>query len=99
MPKSQMEIPGTEAPKIKEIELAAESYVEARDKRMRLTEKEVTAKTNLIQTVLEHQKELPTNEKGERLYRYGDDMLVVLKPGKPGVKVKHWTEDEDENED
>lgn len=99
MPRQQLEIEGTEAPKIKEIEIAAEAYVDVRDRRMKLTEKEIVAKTGLIQTVLEHQKELPANDKGERLYRYGDDMMVVLKPGKPGVRVKHWVDDSDGEED
>ena len=93
-----LELPGTEAPKIKAIENCAEKYVDIRDTRMEWTKKEVTAKSNLIEVVLANQDKLAKNDKGDRFYRYGDDMLVVLNPGKPGVKVKHVSIEEDDDE-
>lgn len=98
MPKKQIEMPGMEAPSIPEIEQAAEAYVKARDSRMRLTEKEITAKTNLIQVVLEHESELSSGPDGEKVYRY-DEEIVILKPGKRNVKVKAVHEDEEQEDE
>lgn len=99
MPK-QNELPGVERTSIPEIDTAAEEYVKIRDKRMGLTEKEVVAKTNLVQVVLANQKLLTPNDHGELIYRF-DDLLVILKSGKPKVKVKlaHDDPDEDSDED
>lgn len=83
----QAEIPGTERPKIKEIEAAANSYVSVRDRRMKLTEDEVTLKKTLIDTVHKHADKITPNEAGERHYRY-DDLVVILKPGRDNVKVR-----------
>lgn len=93
----QEEIPGTGAPKIPEIEKAAANYVNARDARMELTTKEVTAKKSLITVCQEHVDEMPKNEKGERIYRYGDDLEVAL-IDKINVKVRH-AGDTDQDED
>lgn len=95
----QQEIPGTERPKIKEIEIAADAYTDVRDRRMKLTEKEVAAREKLIAVVLEHKNKLVPNEKGEHIYRFGDDMAVVLKSGKTKVKVKHIAEPGSEDDD
>ncbi len=97
MPK-QKELEGMEAPSIPEIEEAADTYVKARDKRMRLTEQEVAAKVNLLQVLLSHEKELSPGEDGTKVYRF-DDEMVILKPGKVGVKVKALHEDEDEEDE
>ena len=94
----QTEIPGTEIPHIEELEQAAEAYVKVRDKRMDLTEQEITQKTNLIQVALAHEKELSKDADGNRCYRF-DDLLVILKPGKPTCKVKHDTGDDDEGDE
>lgn len=77
----QQQIPGTERKTIKEIDDAAEAYVEARDKRMRLTEKEVERREALVNAM---------KRNGLTIYR--DDsaspaLLVMLKPGKDVVKV------------
>lgn len=98
MPKKQLEIPGTEPQSIPEIEEAAETYVKARDKRMRLTEQEVAAKVNLLQVLLTNQEKMSPGEDGTRVYRY-DDEIVILKPGKVGVKVKAVHDDDDSGED
>jgi hypothetical protein len=101
--KEQLEITGVERPKIKAIEKAADAYVDARDARMKLTEKECSTRETLIATIKEHASELTPNSEGALVYRYGDDLLVILKPGKDKVKVKHDStsgEDEDrEDED
>lgn len=94
----QTEMPGMERPKIPEIEEAAEKYVKVRDRRMKLTEEEIVAKANLLTAVEAHAKELPYDGENNRLYRF-DDLLVILKPGKPNVKVKHASEDEDEEDE
>lgn len=97
MPKQQ-EIPGTEAPTIKAIEEAAEAYVSVRDRRMKLTEQEVTAKANLIAACEKHKDKLTPDLQGNRTYRY-DEMIVVLKPGKDNVKVKTYHAGDEEEED
>ena len=97
MPK-QTELPGTERPSIKEIDKAADHYVSVRDRRMKLTEQEVAAKTQLLQTVLENEKQLSKNDQGEIIYRY-DDEIVIVKPGKANVKVKGAHDDEADDDD
>ena len=81
MPK-QEEMPiegeGVSKPKIKAIDRAADKYVEIRDERMALTDKEIDAKAVLLNAMHEH---------GLTEYQYGD-MKVVVKPGKENVKVK-----------
>lgn len=90
----QTEIPGTERPKIKEIDKAAEEYVSVRDKRMNLTEKEVAAKQQLVNLMHAHADEIGRDAEGGLTYRYSD-MLVTLKPKEEVLKVKHVS-DEDE---
>lgn len=97
MPK-QKELDGMERPAIKEIEEAADAYVAVRDKRMALTTKEVAAKTNLMQVMLAHEKDLSKNGDGDLVYRF-DDEIVILKPGKSTVKVKTAHDDEEDEED
>lgn len=76
-----------EKPSIPEIEDAAEHYRSVRDKRMKLTEQEITAKVNLLQVLLQHESELAPGEEGTKTYSY-DEEIVILQPGKAGVKVK-----------
>lgn len=90
----QSEIPGTERPKIKEIDEAAEAYVSVRDKRMSLTEQEVAAKQQLVNLMHAHADEIGRDAEGGLTYRYSD-MLVTLKPKEEVLKVKHVS-DEDE---
>lgn len=99
MPKAQLEIPGTEGPKCKAIEQAADSYVEARDKRMRLTTKEVEAKRTLIDVCHANSEFLsPHPDKpGVMVHRFGDE-IVELVPGKAKVKVRHAADEEDDDE-
>jgi hypothetical protein len=95
----QLPIPGTELPRIEEIEVAAENYRNIRDRRMKLTEEEITAKTALMQSCIAHMDELPKNSSGNHNYRF-DDQIVEIISGKPNVKVKtdHGPEtDEDQD--
>lgn len=89
----QLEIPGAERPKIKDIEVAAEEYVIARDRRMKQTEKEVEAKNQLTALMHAHAEEIGRDEAGGLSYRY-DDMLVTLRPKDEVLKVKHVSDEE-----
>lgn len=91
MARRQTQIPGTEDREIKEVNAAAEAYVTQRDKRMKLTEKEVEAKEALIAVMKKH---------GLTVYR--DDeaappLIVTLTPGKDKVKVTEAGGDEEED--
>jgi len=97
--QSEIEINGVGvAPiKIPAIEKAARAYVTVRDDRMALTEKEVAAKSKLVEVIHANQEQLGKNPKGEVIYRF-DDLQVILKGGKENVKVRSVdspTEDED----
>lgn len=102
MPAKQQEIeisgPGVVPVVIEEIEQAANDYVLVRDQRMELTRREVALKTNLIQTVLAHADALVPGEDGTKRYYY-DDLVVILKPGKPNVKVRSESSASEEVED
>lgn len=80
MGRKQMDIPGTEQPGIKEIDDAAEAYVDARNARMKKTEKEVEAKTALITVMKKHNK-LVYRDDGQ------DPPLVVTLVSKDNIKV------------
>jgi hypothetical protein len=78
MAKKQLEVPGTERKTNKEIDDAAEGYVEARDKRMKLGEKEKAAKDSLIAVMKKH---------GVNVYKDESAGLIVMLQVKDGVKV------------
>jgi hypothetical protein len=88
MAKKQKEFAGMERPKIAAIESAADDYVSMRDKRMALVEKEISARTLLIQLMDEHKL---------TSYRY-DNMVVTVLPAKK-VKVKAAKDDGDDDDD
>ena len=98
MPKDQKELPGVERETIAAIEEAADIYVRARDKRMKLLEQEITAKANLLNVMLDNEKKLSVDSDGNRIYRF-DDEIVLLKEGKRGVKVKRVKDDTDDDDD
>ena len=82
MPKID-DLPGIEGEgvaqkKIPAVTKAANRYVEVRDQRMSLTEKEVDAKAVLLNAM---------HENGLTIYRF-DDYIVHIKAGKENVKVK-----------
>ncbi len=87
MGRRQTELAGIERKAIKEVNDSAEGYVDARDKRMKLTEKEHEAKEALISVMLKH-----------KLLVYRDDeanppLIVTLTPGKDNVKVSKAGDD------
>lgn len=98
MPKEQTEITGDgfDRPKIKAIEDAALAYVEVRDKRMKLTTKEVEAKTTLVDVCKKHLDKLPVNGEGDHVYRFDEE--VVILSTKDNVKVKTAGAEESESE-
>ena len=78
----QKELSGVERETIKEIDDAAEAYVEARDKRMALTKKEVDAKDALIAVMRTHRRKVYKDENAS------PPLVVTLKDGKATVKVQ-----------
>ena len=79
--------------KIDVIEVLADTYVDARDKRMKLTKKEVDAKTELVAALHEHAKEIGKHpDTGEIRYVYDGGekahRVIVLKPHEETLKVK-----------
>lgn len=90
--KRQAQIPGTETKKIKELDAAAESYVEQRDKRMKLTDKEKEAKAALVTVMKKH---------GLTVYKDEDaspPLIVTLTAGDDKVKVTQADGDRDDEE-
>lgn len=91
--KKQLQVPGTENRKIKELDTAAESYVEARDKRMAHTELETETREALIAVMKKHS-----------LTVYKDDdavppFIITLTPGKDKVKVTRDEGDDGDSEE
>jgi len=91
MAKKQTEIPGTERERNKEIEDAAESYVEARDDRMKFTEVEVERRDALVAVMEKYHLQVYRDETAE------PPLLITLSPGVAKVKVTR-VEEEDEEE-
>lgn len=88
-PKKQMKIPGTEPKTIKEVNDAAEAYVDARDERMKKTEKEVEAKEALVAVMKKHDLQVYKDDDAE------PPLIVTLTPGVDKVKVTRADGDED----
>jgi hypothetical protein len=72
----QGEIPGTERPKIQEVEDAASHYVDQRDERCGLSKKEADAKVALIEAMKKH---------GVDSYKFDGFQVIVSQ--KSNVKV------------
>jgi len=103
MAKKQTELPikgpGVAPVKIKALDDAAEKYVHARDRRMKLTEEEVEAKRDLIHLMHKNEDKLGRDGDGALRYKYEEENLVVeLKPGDETLKVKKAVEDDLEAE-
>jgi len=95
MPKSQLEIPGTERKTIKAIEDAAEVYRGFRGLPQWAHEKEIESLTALVAVCEKWQDNLPViadgKDKGKRLYRYddgGDESFDVIVGTKTVVRVR-----------
>jgi len=87
MAKKQADLPGMEDKHIREIEDAAHEYAEARDKRMKLTEKEVEKKGELLAAMQKHKK---------RHYEV-DDLQIDIEVEKETVKVRIRKVEEEED--
>jgi hypothetical protein len=91
--KRQLEIKGTERTTIKEVDTAVEAYVEARDERMKLTDREVEAKEALIAVMRNHKLTVYTDENAV------PPLVITLIPGEDKVKVRRAEEEEGEAND
>ena len=85
---------GVAALKIPELDRLAEVYCTERDKRLRLTPKEVAAKRTLEDAMLKHSDELKQPD-GTLLYRY-DERRIIAKPGKMKLRVEDVTSADEE---
>ena len=93
----QLQIKGTERKQIEEVNIAAEAYVKERDKRMRMTKKEVEARAALITAMEKNKIEI-----------YRDDsssppLVITLTQGPVKVKVEkvvpEYESDGDDDQD
>lgn len=88
MAKKQTTIPGTERKTHADVAKAAEAYVDARDKRMALTKKEVETKAALAAAMRKHKLETYVVEGDD------EDLEVTFEQGEEKLKVKRITDDE-----
>lgn len=88
---AQEQIPGTERPKIPELDEVIDRYVKIRDKRMALTEQEVEARQALEKQLAEHKLETYVHSDGER--------VAYLKASEVKAKVKLMDSDPSGGED
>ncbi len=79
---------GMDPPSIKEIDKAADNYVEVRDERMSLSKIEIERKAILRGAMLKH-----------NLKNYEYDGKVVVLDDEPTVKVRKKKEESDDSED
>ncbi len=83
MARKDQSLPGMERTTNKEVSDAAERYVDARDKRIKMLAKEVELKDVLSEKMHKH---------GFTTYR-DDDLVVEIVPGKEKLKVSPANED------
>jgi hypothetical protein len=100
--KKQADLPAMEGPGVAPVRIAAidalaDDYIRERDKRVRLTPREVAAKQKLVDALHENAQRLGTNPDGAIVYRY-DTIVLTLSPGKEKLQVKDISEDTDEVE-
>lgn len=93
-PELHIEGKGAAAVHIPEIDAAADAYFKERDKRCRITPREVAAKQKLMDTMHKHEAKLGRNGAGVLTYRF-DDQILTLEPGKEKLKVRSEAEDEE----
>lgn len=87
--------PGVSPVSITEVDEAADVYVDIRDKRVRMTAKEVTAKGNLIDLL--HANADKIGRDGQGTIRYEHDGRVILLQSKgEKLSVKELTDKQDE---
>jgi hypothetical protein len=88
--KRQLQIKGTERAEIAEVDTAAEAYVEARDERMKLTDRESDAKEALVSVMKKHKLDVYRDENST------PRLIVTLVPGNDKVKVTRAKDEEEE---
>ncbi len=90
--KKQLKIPGTQPKEIKEVNAAAESYVDVRDERMALTERETEARDALVKVMKKHGLDVYVDEDA------APPLVVTIIAGEDKVKVRR-AEDSESLED
>jgi hypothetical protein len=100
--KKVVDLPGMTGPGVAPVTIAeindlADDYIKERDKRCRLTPREVAAKEKLIASIHKHADKIGRNAAGMIVYRY-DEQVITLAPGKEKLKIKDVSKDEDEEE-
>jgi hypothetical protein len=93
MAKKQLRIAGTEKETNREVEVAAEAYVSARDARMERTEEEVATREVLISMMQKHKLDIYRDDDHE------PPLVITLVPGEVGVKVTKAKEPEFEDDE
>lgn len=81
---------------IPEIDALAADYVKERDKRTKLTPREIAAKGKLIEAIQKHRDEIGVQADGTITYRH-DGQIITVEPGK--VKLTVNTEKVDGQEE
>jgi hypothetical protein len=86
-----IELPGIEgegvAPiSIPELDKLCDKYIREKEKRCKMTPREVAAKGDLMDAMHAHADKLHKNEDGEITYRF-DDQTFVLRKGKETLQV------------
>lgn len=92
MAQEQTEIPGTERPRIKQIDDAAENYRDHRDKRMKALDKEIEAQVKLQEILHKYEEKLTDrDEDGNPLYilEDGEDCAILMR-SEEKAKVKKY---------
>lgn len=87
--QKQQVIPGTKSRAIREIDDAAEAYLDVRDKRQRMTEQEVEKRSALEGVMRRHKL---------REYRSDDAGLSVTLVGQEKAKVRRTTDEAEADE-
>ncbi len=74
----EMKGPGVEVPSIKAIDNAASDYESEKEKRCKISPREIAAKGKLAELLHKHREKLPQNEDGHPFYRYeGRDYVLT----------------------
>jgi hypothetical protein len=79
------------------IDQLAEAYVKERDKRLKLTPREVAAKGKLIDALHANKDKLESPD-GTITYRY-DEMTITLTPGKEKLRVTPIDNEDEQREE
>jgi hypothetical protein len=86
---------GVERVALPQLDRLAEDYCKERDKRLKLTPKEVAAKGKLIDAMHAHADQIRRPD-GTLVYRY-DEKMITVTPGKEKLKVAEVGTDDEED--